>query len=70
MMKVVKNWRSAWRWYSMHALAAVAVLPLVWMELPPDVKALIPAEWKPWIFSAIGAAGVLARLKDQGGGRG
>lgn len=64
--KLVRNWRSAWKWHSTRILAAIAVLPIVWMELPPEVKMLVPASWQPWIFSGIALAGIIGRIKDQG----
>lgn len=67
MMKLVSNWKNAWRWHSTQLLAIVAVAPFVWVELPPDIKALLPEEWRPWVFSVMAAAGIAARLKDQGG---
>lgn len=64
-MKLVNGWSRAWRWHSTQILALVAILPIVWVELPPDIKAMIPAEWRPWIFSAFALAGIAGRLKDQ-----
>lgn len=37
-MKLVDDWKSAWRWFSMHALVLAGVIPTVWAELPPDLK--------------------------------
>lgn len=67
-MKLVHNWRSFWRWHSTWAMALVGALPVVWMELPPDLKALIPPEWRPWIITAVAIGGIAARLRDQGTG--
>ena len=54
-----------WRLWSVQILTALAVLPLVWAELPADVKAMIPAGWEPWIVAAIAAGGVVARVIPQ-----
>lgn len=64
-MKFVPDWRSAWRWFSVQALAAVMVLPLVWATMPADVKGWIPQSWHVWIFVLLGAAGIVGRLIDQ-----
>lgn len=65
-MTLVKNWRKAWRMYSAQALAAVAALPVIWMELPPDIKALIPPKLTAYIIPAVAIAGLVGRLIDQG----
>lgn len=64
-MNLVENWRSAWRWFSVQALAALAVLPLVWPALPADVRAWVPPEWQPWILVALAIGGIAGRLVDQ-----
>lgn len=64
-MKLIPEWRKAWRMYSVQALAAVAMLPLVWSELPVEIKALIPAEWNPYILAGVAFAGMIGRLLDQ-----
>jgi hypothetical protein len=64
-MKLVPDWKDVWRWHSAQLLAALTVLPLVWMELPPDVKAYIPPTWHPWIVAAMAFAGFVGRLRAQ-----
>lgn len=65
-MRLVSNWRAWWKWTSVHVLAVLAVLPAVWPQLPPDLRASIPAEWHPYILSALAVAGIVGRLRDQG----
>lgn len=65
-MKLVENWKQAWRWFSVQAFGAVVALPLVWQALPPDVKAFLPDGWQPYVLVGIAAAGILGRLIDQG----
>jgi len=64
-MKPVNDWKDAWRWHSSQLLAAITVLPLVWLELPEDIKSQIPPTWYPWIISAVGLAGVVGRVRAQ-----
>lgn len=64
-MKLVDDWKQAWRWWSVRGLAAIAALPFVWPTLPPDIKAFVPVEWQPYIFSAIAIAAIIGRVKDQ-----
>jgi di/tricarboxylate transporter len=65
-MKLVDDARRAWRWFSVQALAVLAVVPLIWGELPPEVTALIPAGWHPYILAGVAVAGIMGRLVDQG----
>lgn len=64
-MTLVPDWRSAWRWFSVQALALLAVLPLVWMSLPPDIKAYIPSEYGLYIAAVVAIGGIAGRLIDQ-----
>lgn len=67
-MKMIPKWRQAWRMYSVQALTALAALPLIWEQMPLEVKAIIPADWNPYILAGIAVAGVAGRLLDQTGG--
>jgi hypothetical protein len=64
-MKLVDNAREAWRWFSVQIAALMAVLPFAWMELPADVKAYVPTEWRPWIVSGLAVAVIVGRLVAQ-----
>lgn len=65
-MKLVPDWRRAWRWFSVQALAVLAALPVAWAELPPDVQAMLPEPWRPWLLAGLALAGLVGRLVDQG----
>ena len=64
-MTLVANWRDAWRWFSVQAFAVIIALPMIWMALPPDVKAYVPEGWKPWIMVLLAVAGITGRVIDQ-----
>lgn len=64
-MKLVADWRQAWRWFSVQALALVALLPVVWPSLPPQVTGWVPEEWRPWVVVVIAIGGIAGRLIDQ-----
>lgn len=64
-MKLVDDWKSAWRWFSMHALVLAGIIPTVWAELPPDLKASIPPGMMGAITAVIAACGVIGRLVNQ-----
>lgn len=64
-MKLVENWRNAWKWFSVQALAALTVLPMVWLGLPADVKAYVPPKYGLIVVILLGLAGVIGRVVDQ-----
>lgn len=64
-MTPVSNWQSAWKWFSVQALALLAVIPAVWAALPPEVQAIVPEPWRIGIMILIAVAGVVGRLVDQ-----
>ncbi|MFT4075850.1 MAG: hypothetical protein QM647_09995 [Asticcacaulis sp.] len=67
-MKLIDNWRSALRAYSTWALGAVAAIPALWLQVPDEVKALIPAQDMAKITAVIAVAGLVGRFVDQGTG--
>ena len=43
-MTPVREWKQAWRWFSVQAMAASAAIQAVWVTLPDDLKQHLP-EW-------------------------
>jgi hypothetical protein len=71
-MTLVENWKQAWKWFSMWAFAVCGSISLVWVNLPADVKNLIPDSWEKWVFIVIFLSSVLGgvgRLVDQTKGK-
>ena len=64
-MQLVENVRTAWRWFSVQVLTLLAVLPLVWEQLPPETHALVPEAWRPWIITVLALIGIGGRLVRQ-----
>ncbi len=64
-MKLVDDWKDAPRWLSVRIMAVLAVLPLVWSQLPDDVKAFLPEEYQPFLLTLLAFGGIVGRLKDQ-----
>lgn len=64
-MKLIPDWKDAWRWFSVQALAAIVALPIVWGMLPSDVKAFLPEGWEPWVLVGLAAGGIIGRVIDQ-----
>jgi anti-sigma-K factor RskA len=66
-MKLIDNWRSAWKMYSVQALAIIAALPVVWASLPDEWRAEVPSEWLKVMVVVVALAGILGRIIDQPG---
>lgn len=64
-MKLVEGAKNAWKWHSAQALAALTLMPIVWMELPSDIKSLIPDGWTPYVVSVVALGGLIGRLRSQ-----
>lgn len=64
-MRLVEEWRGAWRWFSVQAMAAAALVQAVWVGLPDDLKQHLPG----WLVTALSlgllAAGIWGRLLRQ-----
>lgn len=67
--KLVVNWKSAWRWWSIRFSAAAVVAEGAWATVPPEVLAefLEPATERK-ITAALILAAIVGRLVDQGTG--
>lgn len=65
-MKLIENAGQWWKLYSTWAMVALASIPAVWMELPPDVKDMVPVEVRPYIAYTLAAIGIWLRLVKQG----
>jgi hypothetical protein len=64
-MKLVDNWKSSWRWFSVHCLWIAAAIPNVWVELPADLKSAIPPGTMGAIAGVVAVCGIVGRLVDQ-----
>jgi len=64
-MKLVTNWKSAWKWFSMQFVAAAGAVQLSVLAFPETVRAWLP-DWLMHLLAVILLlAAVLGRLVDQ-----
>lgn len=64
-MKLVPNWRRAWRWISVQAMVVAGAIQGSWIFIPQDMKASIPQDIVQAVTVALLAFGVAGRLVDQ-----
>jgi len=64
-MKLLQDWKQAWKWFSMQAMAIVIVMLAAWAAMPDDLKDALPH----WVVALIAATvlllGIAGRLVDQ-----
>ena len=44
-MKLVDNWKSCWKWYSMHPQWVQTAAISAWTQLPPEWKVVFPPRY-------------------------
>lgn len=74
-MKLIEDWKQAWKLKSVQVGAISAFFYLLilfseqflglWNIIPQDLKNLIPEQWQEYVGVFVGVAMILARLKKQ-----
>lgn len=64
-MKLITNWRKAYRMVSVQAMAFAAAIQGSWVFIPEDMKASIPPTIVQWVTMGLLAFGIAGRLVDQ-----
>ncbi|ARJ43386.1 hypothetical protein B1H58_15975 [Pantoea alhagi] len=64
-LRLVKDWPNWWRWHSTKALVALGLLPTIWLEMPAEWKALIPAHWLQITSFIVMLVGMFSRITRQ-----
>ncbi len=63
--RLVENWKGAWRWFSLQAMALVVAVQGAWAAMPDDLKTHFPA----WLVTAVSVGllllGIGGRLVKQ-----
>lgn len=65
MLRLVPHWKRAWRWFSIHALVISGIIPMVWANLPGDMRASVPPDTLGVITGVVATLGVIGRLFQQ-----
>ena len=64
-MRLVDDIKSAWRWFSVQAMAWAIALQGAWEFIPDDMKAGIPPKLVTWITVGLLVLGIAGRLVKQ-----
>lgn len=64
-MKLIANWRKAYRMLSVQAMALATALQGAWMTMPEDLKSSVPKQAVYWLTMGLLAFGIAGRLVDQ-----
>lgn len=64
-MRLIPNWRRAWRMFSVQAMTAATAVLGAWQAFPPDLKASLPEGWVHASAMALLVLGIVGRLIDQ-----
>lgn len=64
-MRLVTNWKRAWRWISVQAMVLACALQGAWMFVPDDLRASIPPGVVQGFTIVLLVLGVIGRLVDQ-----
>ena len=61
-MRLVPNWKSAWKWMSVQFIAFAAI----WESIPLEAKAVLDPATQSWITLGLLVAAGVGRMIDQG----
>lgn len=64
-MKLVRDWRHTWKYFSTQAMALGAAVQVTWVNLPDDMKAHIPSDWVAYATTLLLSIGVMGRMISQ-----
>ena len=64
-MKLIANWKKAWRMLSVQAMTLAGAIQGAWIFIPTDMRSSIPESTVQMVTMALLALGVVGRLVDQ-----
>lgn len=64
-MKLVENWRRAWRWISVQSMVVAVAVQGAWAFIPDDLRASFPKDYLQAVTVLLLLVGVAGRLVKQ-----
>lgn len=65
-MKLVDDWKDAWKWISVNCMIIATAIQGAWMYIPDDMRTAIPSGIVNIVTLILLAAGIAGRLVKQG----
>lgn len=64
-MKLVSDWKQAWKWVSVNCMVVAAALQGAWVYVPEDLRDSVPQDVVSLLTISLLGLGVLGRLVQQ-----
>jgi hypothetical protein len=64
-MKLVEDWKQAWKWFSVQAMGFSVILLGAWEVLPSDLKATLPEDLVRLLAIGLLSLGIGGRMVQQ-----
>lgn len=64
-MRLVPNWKRAWRWLSVQAMLLAVSLQGAWMAMPDEMRASVSPNVVQAFTIVLLVLGVIGRMVDQ-----
>lgn len=64
-MRLVDNWKSAWKWFSVHCMTLAAAIQGGWASISDDMKQSIPHNLITFLTIGLLIMGVGGRIVKQ-----
>ena len=64
-MKLIKDWSTAYRFFSMQAMTVAAAVQGAWLTLSPEMIASLPPNTLHYVTIVLMVAGAIGRLIPQ-----
>ena len=64
-LRLIPDWKRAWRYFSVWAATALTLASLVQADVLPLFRFAIPAEKWPWVSACMGTLIIVLRMLSQ-----
>lgn len=64
-MKLIPEWRKAWRMVSVQAMTLAATIQTAWVAMPPDLISQVPPAVVQGVTLSLLVLGIVGRLVKQ-----
>lgn len=65
-LKLIENWRNAWKWFSVHAMVYAAAIQGAWLQVSDDMKSHVPSYLISGLTITLLILGIAGRVLKQG----